>query len=62
MFLNADYIVTGQAGKLGSQYSLAIKLIDVESAEIKRSKTSQAKDLGEFLNKLPMIARELTEK
>ena len=61
-FLNADYIVTGQAGKLGSQYSLAIKLIDVESAEIKRSKTSQAKDLGEFLNKLPMIAKELTEK
>ena len=57
--LGAKYLISGQVGKLGSLYTLQLKLIDIETVAAKRTASAHAAKIESLLIKLPELTRDL---
>ena len=57
--LGARYLITGRIGKLGSTFSLNIKLIDIERVSAANAASAHGKSVEEFLMRMPAITTQL---
>ena len=57
--LGAKFLISGQVGKLGSLYTLQLKLIDIETVAAKRTASAHAAKIESLLLKLPEVASDL---
>ena len=57
--LGAKFLVTGQVGKLGSLFTLQLKLIDIETVAAQRTASAHAAKIESLLLKLPELSQDL---
>ena len=57
--LGAQFVITGQIGKLGRIYSLNLKLVDIETVAAKQAASARASSVEDFLGKMPAVVEDL---
>ena len=57
--LGAQFLITGQVGKLGSLFTLQLKLIDIETVAAQRTASAHAAKIESLLLKLPELTQDL---
>ena len=57
--LGAQFLITGQVGKLGSLFTLQLKLIDIETVAARRTASAHAAKIESLLIKVPELTQDL---
>jgi TolB-like protein len=60
--LNARYLSTGSIGRIGEQYAVSLKLIDIESGETMASASSSFRSMVEIPESFRSLAEEMAER
>jgi TolB-like protein len=57
--LGAQFVITGQIGKLGSTYNFSLKLVNIETVSAQQAASSRSKSIEQFLERMPALVVDL---
>jgi TolB-like protein len=57
--LGAQFVITGQIGKLGTTYNLSLKLVNIETVAAEQAASRRSKSIEIFLEQMPNLVVDL---